>query len=55
MEQELYVWDTELTIGAGRYYGYHVKTKRPWRTSDGKEPEVRVVQPTKKAVKDGRA
>uniref|UniRef100_A0A6M3KED4 Uncharacterized protein n=1 Tax=viral metagenome TaxID=1070528 RepID=A0A6M3KED4_9ZZZZ len=54
MEQELYVWDTELTISGGKYYGPHTKTERKPRLSDGVRHPVHIVQPAKKVVKDER-
>jgi len=53
MEQELYVWDTELTVPLKGRCHLHSKTKRPWRVSDGEKPEMRIIQPAKKVVKDG--
>ena len=50
MAQELYVWDTELTVMAGRYCGPHTKTERKPRLTDGKLHPVRIVWPTKKVV-----
>jgi len=54
MEQELYVWDIELTISGGKYYGPHTKTERKPRLSDGVRHPVHIVQPAKKVVKDER-
>ena len=54
MEQELYVWDTELAISGGKYYGPHTKTGRKPRLTDGVWHPVRIIQSNKKVVKDER-
>ena len=39
----MYVWDTELTIPAGRS-NLHGKTKRQLRLSDGQRHPVRIIK-----------
>ncbi len=47
---ELYVWDTELTVGIpGRCY-FHTKTKHKPKLTDGKRHPVVIIPGNKKVV-----